>query len=312
MTAYPESEPVIFYGALRSGTTLMRLIMDAHPQIYCPGERDFMIDHLSGSGEAMTLDRDALKASRIFRQSGLTLPETANGTDALAQMLREDRAASDKPVHILILHRDIAKIRRLFPDARYVHLLRDPRDVARSSIGMGWAGNTWHGVDHWIHTEASWQQNRPSREQVHELHYEALLNDVEGTLSSLCAFLGLDYKTEMLRYSETSSYDRIDPSLAYQWRHKQTAQEVSEVEYKLGDLLQHTGYSPSDDGPKKPLAVRRVVLRLHDKAKVWQMRIQRFGLLDPVLVSVSKRLGARSLGRAAKLRIDEKAQKYLK
>ncbi|WP_425596530.1 sulfotransferase, partial [Roseobacter litoralis] len=39
-------QPVVLYGALRSGTTLVRLILDAHPDICCPGERDFMVDSL--------------------------------------------------------------------------------------------------------------------------------------------------------------------------------------------------------------------------------------------------------------------------
>jgi len=39
------------------------------------------------------------------------------------------------------------------PDARAVHLLRDPRDVGRSCVGRGWAGTPWHGVRDRILTE---------------------------------------------------------------------------------------------------------------------------------------------------------------
>ena len=46
---------------------------------------------------------------------------------------------------------------RIFLD-RYIHLLRDPRDVALSTILMGLAGNTYLGVDLWVETEKSWDQ----------------------------------------------------------------------------------------------------------------------------------------------------------
>ena len=167
----------VFYGSLRSGTTLMRLMFDAHPEISCPGERDFMFDYL---GHRQDYDPQKLATDRIFQSAELTLPQTKNGIEAFQQMLAEDRAKSPKQIYVLILHRGLEAAMQAMPNAKFIHLLRDPRDVARSSIGMGWAGNTWYGVNHWLTTEQQWDQAITPERAVLNLRYEDLLDDPKG------------------------------------------------------------------------------------------------------------------------------------
>lgn len=305
-----KDDVYVFYGALRSGTTMLRLMFDGHPEINCPGERDFTVDHLQGAG--LTLDKKALAQDWIFRASGLSVPEASKGTEAFWEMVAEDKARSPKRIYMLVLHRGLETVQKVFPEARYIHLLRDPRDVARSSIGMGWAGNTWYGVDHWVRTEEDWLASTPPRERVFDLRYESLVADAEGNLQELCSFLGLDYTSEMLTFPQRSTYDAVDPKLAEQWRGKQTPAEVSELEYKLGDLLGLTGYAASEAGPNAPSLLRRMGLRLQDRRAVWAMRIERFGLVDSIVEMVSRRLGLESLGRSAKARMDERMKEIVK
>lgn len=307
MTQSNRDQTYVFYGALRSGTTMLRLMANMHPDIHCPGERDFLVDHLHPSPEGgLTLNAEALAEDRIFRDSGLSVPKATEGHAAFWEMIEEDRARSGKRVYLIVLHRGLARTRDVFPEARYIHLLRDPRDVARSSIGMGWAGNTWFGVDHWMSTEHEWNAFAPPAVDTFVLRYEALVEAPETNLKALCAFMGLDYTDAMMRYSETSTYEPVDPKLAHQWRRKQTVQEVSELEHKLGTLLAETGYAASQAGPKAPIAMRRLALRLQNRASIWKTRIGRFGLIDPILLGVARRTGLKQLGRAAKLRMDER------
>ena len=56
----------------------------------------------------------------------------------------------------------VDRLTRIWPDARFIHLVRDPRDVARSVIPMGWAGNTWVGVERWMEAERLWDRVRSS------------------------------------------------------------------------------------------------------------------------------------------------------
>jgi hypothetical protein len=116
--------------------------------------------------------------------------------------------------------------------------LRDPRDVARSAIGMGWAGNVFHGLGSWIDTEDGWSvaiaRNRPL---VHEVRYEDLVAHPEATLTDLCAFLGLAFDPAMLAYDTQSTYGKPDARLTYQWKRKLTPRQVRQVEARLGPRL---------------------------------------------------------------------------
>lgn len=305
---------IVVYGALRSGTTMLRLMLDGHPDIGCPGERDFMLDHLEHDPKGFRLNKPALQDDWIFRVARLSVPESTDGAEAFAEMCAEDATRSGKRIHVLMLHRRLDRLLDIHPNVRIIHMLRDPRDVARSSIGMGWAGNTWYGVDHWVKTEADWadQTHRMAADQVLDLQYESLLEDPEGRLRALCTFLDLDYTPQMLAYSENSTYEPVDPNLAYQWKRKQSPEEVAELDHKLGDLLTASGYAPGPLPARAPSSVRRVGLSLDNKRRMWKTIIQRYGVIDPVLLRIARRLGLEKTRRAAKRRIDNKHHAHLK
>ena len=306
--------PLVLYGALRSGTTLLRLILNAHPAIGCLGERDFMLDALRPGGDGLVLDPEVLRESRIFLSSGLTLPQVEGGREAFDALHAEDRARHGKPHHVLVMHHRVGTLLKLHPGARIIHLVRDPRDVAHSSIGMGWAGSTWFGIDHWIRTETDWDRHAGALpdDQVFLLRYEDMLEAPEETLTRLCAFIGVDYDPAMLSFPETSTYEPLDPRLAWQWRRKQSRDEIADVEHKAGALLAARGYDLSDVPPRAPGLVRRATLTAQDKLFVWQVRLKRFGLVDPLLEMVARRTGLRAVGAGARARMREKQKQYLK
>lgn len=131
---------VFIYSALRSGSTLFRLMLDASPEISNPGEMDFLFDHLHRTHSGVwEYDRQSLTQDRVFRSASLELDNALNGRALLDSMLSQIHRRHRGRM-TLTVHRNAQKIVALFPAARFIHLLRDPRDVARSSIGMGWAG----------------------------------------------------------------------------------------------------------------------------------------------------------------------------
>ena len=311
-TAAPTS-PIVLYGALRSGTTLLRLILDAHPAMVCPGERDFMLDHLNTHGGALTLDAEGLAMARIFQDSGLAVPGETDGRAAFADLLAQQDPGPGK-VLVLVLHRRLDLLLDLMPDVRIVHFLRDPRDVARSSIGLGWAGNTWYGVDHWIKTEAQWDRSAGSMapEQVFDLRYEDLVSDPEANLARLCAFIGLEYDPAMLSFPDTSTYSAVDPKLGEQWKRKQSPREIALTEVKVADLLTRRGYAHSGHPVTAPGPAERAGLWVQNKTSVWGAAFRRYGVTDPILVRAAARLGQPHLARKAQLRMNERARKTLK
>lgn len=306
---------LVVFGALRSGSTLLRLMVDAHPSLHCPGEVDFIFDHLyfDRSRDAWFLNREALQADRIFLSQGLECPDTDEGRFAVHQMLHELRARDDGDL-VIMIHRNLNAASNLLKAPRFVHLIRDPRDVAASSIGMGWAGNVYYGADHWVATETEWAlyESSISKSSVISVKFEDLIADPQSTLSAICHFFGAPFRPQMLEYHQTSTYDPVDPKLASQWRSKRSAKEVALIELRVGDFLTARGFEPSNIAPVNLGVIQRAGLWLNNKLKTWQGRIARYGLADPVTVAVARRVGLERLAIPAQLRINERVKKFLK
>ena len=140
----------------------MRLILDGNPNIRCSGEHDYIFDHAQGDA----VDLMALR-------SDYTTPGEVKALEdiSVGGLVKREMASHGKPVTVFVCHRNLERVMRALPDAKVIHLVRDPRDVAKSSISMGWAGNTWFGANHWIGTEREWEAaTKPAK--VLELRYE--------------------------------------------------------------------------------------------------------------------------------------------
>lgn len=267
--------PIFVFGALRSGTTLLRLMIRHHSQIHSPGEADFLFDHVSQVGGSWRYDRNALQGDRIFRDKNTPLRDGLDG-QALAHALVEDLSAKGEGMMSLNIHRNAPVMATLFPNAKIIHLLRDPRDVARSSIGMGWAGNSFFGVDHWIGTEAGWDDATYPEDQVLTVRFETLMGNLEAELTRICAFLGLEFEPAMLKYYENTTYGPPDPKISQKWREKADAREVALIEGRVGPLLSARGYEASGE-PVIPGSGELMRLKLESRWKRWRYNMRRYG-----------------------------------
>lgn len=300
-----SSRNMFVYGALRSGSTLLRLMLDGHPRLSCPGESDFMFDYVSVRGGVRVLDLDALQRDWIFAGLGFDLP---GGSAEAAVFSLADQVRMQCDIGVMVLHRGIDRALDFFGDARIIHLVRDPRDVARSSVPMGWAGNAYCGVDHWIRTEEAWTavQDRLQPGQVLEVRYEDLVRSPEAVLTRICDFAGIGYDAAMMGYDQRSSYARPDPEKAEQWRKRLTPREVAQLEAKLGARLFAHGYRASGHPPVSPGAFADIALRLQSKHKVWSRKFGDYGVVDPIMVTVAHRMRLPDLASGAKKRIESK------
>jgi hypothetical protein len=304
-------DAVFLYGALRSGTTLLRLMLDAHPQLSCPGEMDFLFDFLPPGATADTAyDRAALEGSRIFRAHDVDFRDIPVPDPTPRRLLERIRSRGD--VAIPVAHRGLERMLEIYPDMPILHLVRDPRDVARSSIGMGWAGDVYHGASHWIDTERDWQKVAPRLvpDQVLTVKYEDLIAEPEKNLAAICAFAGVPYDPAMMEFSASTTYDKPDPKFAEQWRRKLTPHEIGLVEGRVGPLLEQRGYAPSGHPPVTPEGMSRLLLVARNKQYTWAHRIRRYGVRDPLIVAMARRLGVSA--PAARRRMDQIALRYLK
>jgi Sulfotransferase family len=153
---------------------------------------------------------------------------------------------------------------RLFPDALYVHLIRDGRDAALSFLAMprGIVTETWMhprtAADfacQW-HTEvaAARRLGRRVGGRYLEVRYESLVDDVEAVLRPICEFAGLEYEPSMADYagnvdvSAKPHQQRLaePPTKGVRdWRAQMSPDDVAAFERVAGDLLCELGYETS-------------------------------------------------------------------
>lgn len=308
---------VAVYGALRSGTTLLRLMLNQNTYLSCPDETDFLFDYGNLGVDVMSnRDFNALARDRIYRSycnsAGLD-PTQPRSFAELVTTMANPPDGTDQSV-VLMLHRNLRQVLAQMPKLKMLHMIRDPRDVARSSIGMGWAGSTYYGVQHWLNTEQEWSTETRdlAAEQVLEVKYETLIEAPKETLTGICAFLGVPFQSSMLDYDQNSTYSKPDTAMTYQWRHKQTPRDIGLVEARAEPLMRKLGYDLSGHDPVHPGILERVALAIGHRRATWGTRIERFGLKDSLLVMLSRRFKVPALGHAAQHRINEKEVKYLK
>lgn len=267
----------------------------SHPQIQSPGEADFLFDHVTHEPEGTwRYDRDALQRDRIYWAKELEMP--AGDGEALARGLIAEMAAKDTGFLALSIHRNAPAMYALFPEAKIIHLLRDPRDVARSSIGMGWAGNSYYGASHWIGTEQDWDAAAIPATQVLTVHYETLMANLEPELTRICEFLGLAFDPAMLTYYENSTYGPPDPGIAQKWKVKASPREVALIEGRVGPLLEARGYEPAG-APATPRVLERLQLTVQSRYKRWQHNINRYGFGLFAGHHAARALGLKGLAR---------------
>jgi hypothetical protein len=272
--------PVILFGALRSGTTMFRLILNCHERLSNPGETDFLLDHIRPDPSHPTgwrYDRAALAEDRIFRARAIPCPPDLDGLDLMEAMIAALAEKAPDRRLVLVFHRNAPKFARLLPGAPVLHLLRDPRDVARSSIGMGWAGNSYYGVRHWLATERGWDAAGLPEDRVLTVRFEALMRDIEGELGRVCTFLGLPYSEAMLRYPETTTYEAPDPKIAQQWRRKASPREIARIEAAARDMMLSRGYPP-EASPHRIGRPEAAWLALTHRVRRWRFNVARYGL----------------------------------
>lgn len=164
---------------------------------------------------------------------------------------------------------------RLFPEATFIHLVRDPRAVAASVLPLDW------GPDTCRQAALFWAQKLAyglALEQNHaaccmRVHYEELICTPEETLRRICDFCGLIYESSMLeggafqlpKYTQQQHQlvgSRPNPDRLNAWKDTLDEWQIQTLENRLGDLMELMEYEASTTGilPKRPL--RQNVLRL--------------------------------------------------
>jgi hypothetical protein len=273
--------------SVRSGTTLLGDMLDHHPEICFPGEFELAVDLLGPNGELPELAayHDWLRLNRHFLGHRLRIDPGLGYRELVASFLDQmqqgaSRRGAEKPVLGVGVHRRFRALAQLFPDARFVHLVRDPRDVAASIVEQGWAGNHYTGARQWRDTEAEWEHAKtgiPDERRL-EVGFEALVTDAPATLGRICDFLGVAYSDAMLRYPEDSTYEPVDAGIAQRWKRRASSRATRLAEAGAGEWLARRGYAPSGLAPLRVGALGERAIALHCRASRLRFRLRRYGV----------------------------------
>lgn len=305
MDTHSPNPYVFVVGCQRSGTTLMERLLDAHPQIAMTHETRWipeLVEHGRGVTEAGLVGPEvvaALVEHKRFPYLGISAEQVQRliATDRpidyatfvsslfdLYGQARGKRLVGDKTPRYA---RCIDLLHRLWPDARFVHVIRDGRDVYVSRREMDrrrdgrrqsawgehpalWAGLWW--TRNVLVARESGAALGPGR--YYELRYEALVEDPAQECAALCAFLDVPYEPAMLHFHERSHNARpatarsagsrkrlpVTPGLR-NWRSELSAEEVRQFEATGGDLLDELGFERSGLAPDERTLLEAATVR---------------------------------------------------
>jgi hypothetical protein len=205
-------------GMGRSGTTLLRLMLDAHPEMAIPPETHFLPDLIEAAGKRGTsaerltelitsqrtwgdfgLDADLL-ADRLRAQDPLDARAAARAFYRLyADKHGKARWGDKTPGYV----RRMRPIGDTLPEARFMHLIRDGRDVAlsRQRRGMGAHRSQAEMGARWRdRIRSARRQAKRLRGRYLEVRYEDLVTDPEPSLRRVTELIELDWDPAMLDY----------------------------------------------------------------------------------------------------------------
>ena len=269
-------------GCGRSGTTLLRAMLDSHPQLVIPPESRFipaLLERESQLRVAGRLDTDALVDSLLgdehFQAWGMPEAELrthlrddapADVAEAVRAMFHMRATAAGKPrygdkspPYVMRL----ALLAPAFPEGRFIHLVRDGRDVALAFMDADFGPErAAHLALHWrLRVERGRQAGTVlGSGRYLEVHYEDLVATPEPVLRTICEFIDLDYDDSMLGYQtrvdEIVQFDpepwnhrnlEKPPTVGLRdWRSQMSPRDVARFELLAGPTLRKFGYAPSE------------------------------------------------------------------
>jgi hypothetical protein len=309
------SSPIFLVGCERSGTTLTMLMLNHHPQIAffnCY----FAVEVMPDEGGWPDMDKylDYLATDRLFSGSNLVIDRSLDYPHLVNSFLRQKQVESGKPLVGGKIRDHFHRLLRIWPDARFIHLIRDGRDVARSLIEMGWVGNMLTAGEYWLNAERQWEKLSqlisPSRWT--ELRYEDLVKDPNAILSRVCEFMGVAFHPAMLDYPKNSNYGPPSPKMIGQWKRKLRPRDVQLAESLIGDMLVERGYELSGFPALRVRPPTDWSLRLQDKWYRARFKCRRYGTGLYLACFLARRLGLRAQHNRILLRLNQIESLYLK
>lgn len=281
--------PFFIVGSARSGTTLLRLMLNAHSEVAVPPESRFITELWTGSN---TVQVDAflraLDAHPRFHTWDLPISAVRDEFEEVSESSYAEAIAAAFRAYARVQGKNrwgdktpryvehIPFLSTLWDDARFIHLIRDGRDVALSYADVPFGPKTvGRAASLWARrVKAGCDKGRalPAGRYI-EVNYEDVVDDVASEIKDICDFLDLDFDPGMLEYTERARGSVLPrasmynpnvvkpPSKTRSWRESMEERMVEAFEAVAGDVLSELGYERRYD---EPGLSARIVGRLGD------------------------------------------------
>ncbi|MFC4057843.1 sulfotransferase family protein [Planomonospora corallina] len=326
-----SDRPIFVIGCPRSGTTMLQLMLHSHARIAVPPETRFVVPgyyrrftfgdlrlevNRRRLGRWIADDRDTrfrelkLDGDR-FVEDVVAGPPTLGSAFGIAfrsyaARYGKPRWGDKRPSY----YHQVDMLLRLFPDAQFVHLIRDGRDCVASLKEMPWYNkDVFHAVNNWAEAIDFGRRHakRLPADSYYELRYEDLTAAPEAELSRLCAYLGEDYDPAMAepyhlarltiprqRSWHGGTHGEVTTARSGAWKERLEPWEVSLCETVLAGRLVACGYELTDApkaGKDHVAAVEAVAGRRRRARRRQEVRdrINRFREPGPVAARLTTR-----------------------
>lgn len=277
-------------GSARSGTTLLQQMLDSDPHVMVPIEsklimhlkayyqhekewNDNKIDQLLDDlykerhfKQYWQLDRDTLRKALLAinkkEMNFANICRTIYLTFHSIHPKEKIQLIGDKnPVYALF----VPELMEIFPEAKFIHLVRDPRPVALSSVAAFQDKDIYYYAAAWkkVNAEIGHAKSMyPAK--FYLVKYEELISDTERVMRGVCDFLGIEFSKRMfdfhLRTNEAYSgkdiegFDRFHSGIlkpvsggsADAWKNKLNKQEIDLINGLTAPLAQTYGYAKEE------------------------------------------------------------------
>lgn len=210
------NQPVFVVGVPRSGTTLLRVMLDSHREIACGPEFPFLTENVAriwGRTWPCTESFSTGTPLKIFRNFDFSESDVhmfcAGFVDAIFSEFARRRNKRRWAIKVPRMVEKMDYLSRLFPDAFFVHVIRDGRDVVASSLSKKREHPRWY-PDHeaedfardWVQMIGTARSHAKRLSKYHELRYDHLIEDPRARMQDVLSFIDASWDEDVLRHHE--------------------------------------------------------------------------------------------------------------
>ena len=293
---FEQENPVFILGVPRSGTTLLRLLLNAHSKIAICGEIHFFDQVKEIQKRLPELNKDNLEQFFSLLNNTYSLQKLTRKDELFANvkklLLKEEKISYEKFYLYLMQEyatldnkkiigektpqniRYVNDIYKIFPNAKIIHIIRDPRAAIASMLKVDWTAN-----DVIINT-LKWkidilfsQEYEKNPLNFKEIHYEDLIKFPEKTLKELCDFIGVEYEKAILDFHKTAkqyignqpekvnTFKPLSTDSLNKWKEQLSEEQIYIIEMLAGSYIQKLGYTKTKIKLKNKLFAPFVFLK---------------------------------------------------